>query len=599
MAFLQPENIPSRNDLPLRLQAVAKALKNLLPDDVTVWLERTGDDTASLRRDFDPEAARRPAPTTEPYLVVLDPEAGIAVMEAPAISRSRLHLLRNSELDANPLRASIVQRTEALCDGIDARSIQALPVVHVLALPEAHREDLPSRSSVRLLCSEDFEPDALRPALHRIISGRSRPLGPQLPLSPQEETEARAAVNPSILIGGAAQQGLMFGPPDDAEQIRALDRKQERLARHLGGGYRLIRGVAGSGKTLILTHHAKHLAEHFPQWPILLLCFNRALSVALAREVREAGNVRAMTIDRLASETIWATGRQVPDVRRGHEDEDFARRRQEAREAAETLDDSKRYDMVLVDEAQDFGPSGLDLAWAMLKDGREHFVIALDSAQNLYRRRMTWNPPDRTARGRATVLRINYRNTREILDLAQRALRGLDEESSKDPQSDDLDVLVLPEHAARHGHLPRTLVCADLDAEVGAIAARVQELREAGVEPEHIVVLSGSNDLREQVLDTVPGTVDANENRDGAVLARGKVRIATLYWSKGLEFRHVIVGGANHIWVPKQDGKAQDEQMRRLLYVGMTRATQTLTVTCSGEGPMDTIQGVPFRTLGQ
>ena len=108
MAFLQPQNIPSRNDLPDRVQVVAKLLRDLLPDDVTVWLERTGDgDTAALRREFDPAGTAASGGDFEPYLVLLDPEAGIAVLEAPTVTRTRRHLLRNRRLEAEPLRQAI------------------------------------------------------------------------------------------------------------------------------------------------------------------------------------------------------------------------------------------------------------------------------------------------------------------------------------------------------------------------------------------------------------------------------------------------------------------------------------------------------------
>ena len=585
MAFLQPENIPSRNDLPTRLQAVARALRDLLPDQVTVWLERTGDgDTVALRREFDPRDGAPDRHDHDPYLVVLDPEAGIAVLEAPVVARSRRRLLRNSQLDAGVLREAVAQRAAALRRDCTTGPVRALPVVHVLAFPDTPRSDLPAERSLRMLSEEDFTPAALGPALRRIIGDRNRPL------SRQEETAARATVNPSIVIGDPTQQGIMFRPPDDEAQLRALDHRQERLARHLGEGYRLIRGVAGSGKTLILTHRAAHFAEHFPRWRILLLCFNRALAFALAQEVKATKNVRAQTVDGLAQGLLRDAGRSPGEERKP----DFEKRRVEALAIAPSLDDSKRYDMVLVDEAQDFGPSRLDLAWAMLKEDREHFVIALDTAQNVYRRRMTWNPPGMTARGRATVLPVNYRNTREILDLAQGALQGLDRATSRDPQSDSLDVMVMPQDALRTGEVPKSLACADLDAEARTIAAQVRELRESGTEPEHIIVLSGSKELRGRVLDEVPETLDVTQDRDGAVLALGKVRVATLHWSKGLEFRHVIVGGANNVWVPEDDETARMEQVRRLLYVAMTRATQTLTVTFSGEGPMNAFHALPL-----
>src|SRR5699024_12079903 len=40
----------------------------------------------------------------------------------------------------------------------------------------------------------------------------------------------------------------------------------------------LIRGVAGSGKTLILASRAKLLAKQHPDWKILILCYNISLA---------------------------------------------------------------------------------------------------------------------------------------------------------------------------------------------------------------------------------------------------------------------------------------------------------------------------------
>ena len=588
MAYLQPENIPSRNDLPDRLQQVARAFRDLVADEVTVWLERTGDgEVDALRREFDAADSGSTRSTTEPYLVVLDPESGIAVVEAPAPSRRRRSAARR--IAPGTLQVEISRRARELRKGLDAGPIRDLPVVHVEALPEVTRAELPAGTAGRVLSRENFTPGALRPALQSLIGGRS------LPLNAAQETEARVTVKPSIRIGG--EQRLMFRPPDDEETVRALDRRQERLAEHLGGGYRLIRGVAGSGKTLVLTHRAKHFATLLPQWRILLLCYNRALANALDNEVGAVPNVEAMTVDTLASRLLKAAGRPRDHDGRRATDDDYERWHREAQDAVGTLADSEFYDMVLVDEAQDLGPSGMDLAWAVLRDGRDHFVMALDSAQNLYRRRMAWNPPGMTARGRTTVLATNYRNTREILEWALGVLPTPEDAGTGDPQSDQLDVLVMPESAVRRGELPRSIVCGDLEGEARAIAERVRELLADGAEPEHVVVISGSRELRELLLETVPDSVNANKLRDKGVTARGKVRVATLHWSKGLEVRHVIVGASNDVWVPKSDEDYQLEQTRRLLYVAMTRATRTLTVTRSGEGPMDSVRRVPVVGL--
>ena len=58
----------------------------------------------------------------------------------------------------------------------------------------------------------------------------------------------------------AFQQRLwgMFGVPDI---VRVMDLQQEQLARSMGEGHRVIHGVAGSGKTMILGYRAQYLAQ--------------------------------------------------------------------------------------------------------------------------------------------------------------------------------------------------------------------------------------------------------------------------------------------------------------------------------------------------
>ena len=43
--------------------------------------------------------------------------------------------------------------------------------------------------------------------------------------------------------------------------LRVMDLQQEQLARSLGDGHRVIHGVAGSGKTMILGYRAEYLAK--------------------------------------------------------------------------------------------------------------------------------------------------------------------------------------------------------------------------------------------------------------------------------------------------------------------------------------------------
>ena len=588
MAFLQPANIPSRNDVPARLQAVARCLREFLPDEVTVWLERTADgDDRALHREFEQqrfEGFDAASDSGEAYLVVLDPSSGIVILEAPARMRPGKRRGRRRRIDRDRLRDLTERRASELRHSLDARNVARLPVAVAVAYPDISAQDAAGiRDDVPLLCAADFEAEALRPALQQIAGGR------RTSLPHEEESAARAAVNPGVVIRGT--QGQLFAPrrESDEEILRTLDRKQERLAHGLGPGYRLIRGVAGSGKTLVLTYRARHMARHFPHWRILLLCFNKPLSLALAHQVAEHDGVRVHTLDALARRVLAAAGRTPDDENRPN----FDRRRRDARQAVSDLDESKLFDMVLVDEAQDLDEVGLDLAWAMLKPGRDHFVMALDGAQMIYRRRMAWNPPGITARGRTTILAVNYRNTRQILDLGRELLVGLGREPDTH-QPDDLDVLVEPDQAVRTGLPPLCLNCSDLRGEAEAIAKRVQELRAAGAPPDQIAVLLGTKDLRHDVVRLVPDAFDTKAGRRDRIFdADGAVRVATLGLLKGLEFRHVIIGGANHIWVRSTSPETLAEDQRRLLYVAVTRATETLTITYSGKGIMSALQSLP------
>ena len=70
--------------------------------------------------------------------------------------------------------------------------------------------------------------------------------------------------------------------------VKVMDIHQEQLARGLGDGHRVIHGVAGSGKTLILGYRSKVLAELLNK-PILVLCFNITLAAKLRSDMSSKG----------------------------------------------------------------------------------------------------------------------------------------------------------------------------------------------------------------------------------------------------------------------------------------------------------------------
>lgn len=576
MAFLLPQNIPSRNDISDRMNLLGRSLRDALDDadDVIVWLEGRG---------------------AEAHLLVLDPACGILLLEAP-----RPGAPAGSEQGrpgADGVREAVRRRMSEIENASRSLQLDGLPAACAVALPDLERAAAGrggwADAGEPALFQEDFRPDRLREAFRRVLGGRTRAL------EAEEVRLARAAVNPRIIIDRpAVQERFVFRRPEmsSEEVLRMLDREQERVAEYLGWGYQVLRGVAGSGKTLVLLHRARHLARLFPGWRILVLCFNKALSLEMDRQMDEIDQIEVCTLDSLAYRYAYQNARRHRGGGR------FELWRETALKRVRTFGDGNRFDAVLVDEAQDLGKSGLDLAWEMLKRGRRmlkpgrqdpgSFIMAMDPDQDIFlqrRREMDWNPPGMTARGRTTIFRRNYRNTREVVGLAWELLSELS------PQRRDT---VEPE-AAREGPPPDLVECGGVMEEARLIADRVKRLLKHGVDPDSILVMFGPGN--EQIArlcepferSGVPChfVQRDRESRDAVMSVRGKVLISNLRGLKGLEFGRVFIGGANHIWMPEEQDNP--ESMGRLLYVGMTRAMDELTVTYSGEGPI----GAALRSI--
>lgn len=582
-AFLIPENIATRGELSGALRSVAQALRDHLPEEVTVWLEGER--------------------TDEPYLLVLDPASGVLILDAVDDRGFRTALARWPEGRVGEVRALVGERRWDQLRSIHERAVQEpalvgeLTVGIALAAPLLDREGLARRQRLLkdavpvILTKEDLQPKTLRSAIRRAIGGLAAPT----PVV--EERVVRAVLHPEIVIGrsDAEEQGqLVFRPPetDGEDVIRVLDREQERLARRLDGGYRVIRGVAGSGKTLVLTYRARFLAEAFPSWRILLTCYNICLARALEHELKIRSttdlprNVEVRHIDSVAARVINGAGLRSPQAR---SPEDWIALRQLAIRCLQQHRHLAAYDAVLVDEAQDFDGVGLDLAWALLRDGRDHFVIALDGAQNIYGKRARWNPPGLTARGRTSILRVNYRNTKEILEFAWRFLAAGARTGDSDELLDDPGSIVPPEATARRGPVPEVISCRDAQAEVRKIVDRVCRAHEEGVPWGSMAIILGHSQLQKSLYwETKRRGVPyfwvpwKPHTKKEVVEHRNEVRGFTIHAAKGLEFSRVFFGGVNSIY--DRGAGADPTAIRRLAYVAMTRAMDHLTITVSGTG---------------
>ena len=180
------------------------------------------------------------------------------------------------------------------------------------------------------------------------------------------------------------------------------------------------------------------------------------------------------------------------------------------------------------------------------------------------------------ASGRTTILRLNYRNTAEVLSVAH----TFAEDVLKPEDADEDGVPLIQPHAAgRHGPEPRLLKFASLRDEAAYLAQVFAELHEAGLAWADMAVIYRSQFVREETSAAFERaglpTVTLTKRRRDAGARPDAVHLVTFHSSKGLEYRVVGIPGVGYL--PHERFAEADEV--RLAYVAMTRTTERLFLT--------------------
>ena len=150
-----------------------------------------------------------------------------------------------------------------------------------------------------------------------------------------------------------------------------------------------------------------------------------------------------------------------------------------------------QYTALLVDEAHDFEDAWLRMAGPLVNPATNSLLVLYDDAQSIYqKKRRTFNfaSVGIEARGRTSILRLNYRNTAEVLALAVHCAHSL-LEGAGDGRGEDEIPLVQPASAGRRGAMPVLLQGRDEREEAELIAERVAAAHAAGMPLEDIGVL--------------------------------------------------------------------------------------------------------------
>lgn len=238
--------------------------------------------------------------------------------------------------------------------------------------------------------------------------------------------------------------------------IATLDNTQSKAVIETVEGVQRIRGLAGSGKTLILALKAAYLHAQRPEWRIALTFNTRSLKGHFRRLVN------SFSIEQTGEEPDWANLRIVNawgapgegerdgiyyEFCRVHGVEyfdfgsarsKFSRGKEFSGACEQAIGQAREsrhiYDAILVDEAQDFPKEFLQLCYNLLND-HKRLVYAYDELQNLSGEflpapeEIFGKTPDGTPLGRFDntnndepcrdiVLEKCYRNSRPVLATA-------------------------------------------------------------------------------------------------------------------------------------------------------------------------------------
>ena len=241
--------------------------------------------------------------------------------------------------------------------------------------------------------------------------------------------------------------------------------------------------------------------------------------------------------------------------------------------------DELRYDHVMIDEVQDFDKSWL---LAVIKLPRISLTLAGDLAQKIYKRNFTWKSVGINVQGRTYNINSSHRTTYEIMEVAELLLK----ENSVTKEDD----FIQPAKPKKHGDKVLKIIGSNpknaYEQGYDFVAENFKRMRVTSV----AVAMPFSNQCypAQKALEQRGVTVKAVK---GASLGKlnGGIVVTTYHQLKGLEFDHVIIMGLHDTQYPERlisqidesDVQIELDIMKRVLYVAMTRAKQSVTLVGS------------------
>ena len=296
----------------------------------------------------------------------------------------------------------------------------------------------------------------------------------------------------------------------------------------------VVHGLAGTGKTVLAVEKAKRLASE--KESVLFLCFNSFLRDML-RQNNAIPNVTFHNAHSLAFEIMGQSDSPIEEVL------------EEFEEYLEVVFDAEswNYSNIIVDEGQDLDDRLLNRLYELVRRKQGCFYVFYDRNQYVMKNQLPTWIEDAECR---LVIHKNCRNTAEVFKTSC-AIMGLENLTFNEV----------------HGEVPSVSFYtkeSELDALVGGFIKRCiyEELL-----PEDIVILTSK---------TIENSwITADKQYGGQSLSTtketGKILFTTIRKFKGLEAEAILI-------IDSSMSSLMNEENRRLLYVGSSRAKNVLSI---------------------
>jgi hypothetical protein len=234
--------------------------------------------------------------------------------------------------------------------------------------------------------------------------------------------------------------------------------------------------------------------------------------------------------------------------------------------------ETKPFDHVVIDEAQDLAPAELRFFAALAPTKADGLFLSGDVGQRIFQHPFSWASLGVDVRGRSHTLKVCYRTSQQIRRAADKLLPTVlrDTDGLEDERRGIISVF--------DGPAPEVQSLADIAAEVAAVRQTVEAWLADGIASHEIGLFVRTPQLVMRARAAIAG-----------LAGEGEMTTAPMSLAKGLEFRAVVVMACDEGVLPLDERVADAadeaelddiyETERRLLYVACTRAREHLLLT--------------------